>query len=57
MGDCKDSEHCRDQHLCKLVKRDEFEQVRTLVRDAAFICRKCGRVAREAGNLCKPSRL
>jgi len=55
MGDCKDSKHC--QHLCKLVKRDELEQVRKLVKDAAFLCEKCGRAAREKDNLCDPSRI
>jgi hypothetical protein len=55
MGDCKDSKHC--QHLCKLVKRDELEQVRKLVKDAAFLCEKCGRAARDKDNLCDPSRI
>ena len=57
MGDCKDAERCRELHLCKLVKRDELQLVRKLVVDAEFICKKCGRVAREKKNLCKPSRL
>ena len=57
MGDCKDAKNCREMHLCKLVKRDEFEQVRKLVRDAEFFCEKCGRAARERDNLCKPSRI
>lgn len=57
MSDCKDSERCREMHLCKLVKRDDLEQVRKLVKDAAFLCTKCGRAAREPDNLCKPSRI
>jgi len=57
MGDCKDPDRCRDQHLCKLVKHGEFEQVKKLAKDAAFICRKCGRAARDERNLCDPARL
>jgi hypothetical protein len=57
MGDCKDAERCRELHLCKLVKRDELKLVRTLVTDAAFFCKKCGRAAREKKILCKPSPL
>jgi len=57
MGDCKDSKNCRDLHLCKLVKRDDFEQVRKLVKDAEFFCKKCGRAARDEDRLCNPSRI
>lgn len=57
MGDCRDPERCRDKHLCKLVKRDEWDAVRELVKGAAYICEKCGRAAREKGNLCAPSPL
>lgn len=57
MGDGKESKHGRDQHLCKLVKRDDFEQLRKLVKDAAYFCKKCGRAAREQDNLCDPSRI
>ena len=37
MGGCKESKDCHDQHLCKLVKRDELEQVRKLVKDAVVL--------------------
>jgi len=57
VGDCKDKKRCHEEHLCKLVKREELEQVRKLVKDAVFFCNKCGRVAREQGNLCDPSRI
>jgi len=57
MGGCKESKQGHDQHLCKLVKCDDFEQVRKLVKDAAFICKKCGRAARDKDNLCDPSRI
>ena len=55
MSDCKDSENCRKQHLCKISKRGDLELVRKLARDAAFICKKCGRAAREKDHLCDPS--
>lgn len=57
MGKCKDSENCHDKHLCKLVKHDDLEKVRKLVKGAEFFCKKCGRAAREKGNLCSPSRI
>ena len=57
MGDCRDSENCKERHLCKLVKREEFEKVRKLVKEAAYICMKCGRAARDKDNLCSPSPL
>ena len=57
MGGCKESKDCHEQHLCKLVKRDDMEQVKKLVKDAAFFCKKCGRAAREKDNLCDPSRI
>jgi acetyl-CoA carboxylase alpha subunit len=44
--------------LCKLVKRDflkkNFKEYQELVTDPHFICRKCGRVAKEKQYLCKP---
>jgi len=57
MGSCKDKERCREEHLCKLAKRDDIEAIRALVKGAAYVCTKCGRAAREPGNLCSPSRI
>lgn len=57
MGGCKDAKDCRKHHLCKLVKRDELEQVRKLAKKAEYFCKKCGRAARDKENLCSPSRL
>jgi len=53
--DCKGGEDCRDEnHLCRVVGRKDPDEIRTLIRDAKYFCRKCGRSAREASNLCKP---
>jgi len=57
MSDCKDPKNCREQHLCKLVKRDDLGQVRKLAREAAYLCLKCGRAARDKNSLCDPSPL
>ena len=50
-----------DKHLCYLVNlgyqqanTDEFKH---LVRDAQFVCKKCGRVAAKKANLCVPIKL
>lgn len=55
-GDCKGGEDCEDsRHLCKIAAKRDFEVLRGLIKDARYYCRKCGRAAREAVNLCKPS--
>ena len=43
-------------HLCELVGGGgiSLEQVKTLVKDAKFICKSCGRVAAKELNLCDP---
>ncbi len=44
--------------LCKATKGDfSLKKIRPLVRDARFICAKCGRAAASAKNLCAPKRL
>ena len=57
-SDCKGGEDCSDEkHLCKVLKRNDLDSMRKLVRDAQYICRKCGRAAHDAANLCKPVEL
>lgn len=54
--ECKGGEDCHEEgHLCKIAARKDLEQVRALIRDAKYFCRKCGRSARDASNLCKPT--
>lgn len=58
MGTCKDDpEGCRERHLCKLAKREEFDRIRELVKGAAWYCAKCGRAARDKASLCRPEPL
>jgi hypothetical protein len=48
------------KRLCKWDKDDidkDLAKLKELVVPARFICRKCGRVARESGSLCKPVEL
>ena len=47
------------KHLCYMCQSGDcsLEQVKTLVKDAKFICRICGRVAAAEVNLCNPAPL
>jgi len=43
------------KHLCAMADRGEgLENIKVLVRNPAFICRKCGRAAAKDENLCEP---
>lgn len=44
------------QHLCDMAQKGvvSLEQMKVLVKNAKFICRKCGRVAARDVNLCEP---
>ncbi|GAB6270935.1 MAG: hypothetical protein PHH96_00620 [Smithellaceae bacterium] len=46
----------KEKHLCKLKDhiKEDFEQYRQLVRNAKFVCMKCGRAAHDERHLCKP---
>jgi len=41
-------------HLCVLVSRKKFDEIRELVKRPRFICFNCGRVADAGGNVCNP---
>ena len=57
-SDCKGGENCYDErHLCKIAGRKDIELIRGIVKDAKFFCKKCGRAAHEALNLCKPDEI
>jgi len=43
--------------LCKAVKDAQVKDLIPLVRDAKFICEKCGRAAASKKNLCSPKKL
>lgn len=42
-------------HLCDMAEKGlvPLEQMKELVRDPKYICRKCGRVATNQENLCE----
>jgi hypothetical protein len=46
--------------LCEWDKdelKERIKEYKKLVRDAAFVCRKCGRAANDSALLCKPVKL
>lgn len=53
---CKGGEECQSRlHLCKMIERKvDPERIQAVVRDSLYFCRKCGRTAFSAQNLCKP---
>ncbi len=55
---CKPGEQCHEEnHLCRIILRKDLGRVMELVRDAQYYCKNCGRAARDAGNLCSPSKI
>lgn len=55
---CPGGKKCeKPRHLCRIAKKGDLARVRRLVADAAFICGRCGRVANEKVNLCRPEKL
>ncbi len=54
----KKTKKYKKKALCKLCKedclKDGFEEYVELVKDALYICKKCGRSAKNDKNLCKP---
>ena len=52
------SHHCHEgheKHLCQI--KDDFDKLKKLVKDPLFICKNCGRAAKNEENLCKPTKL
>jgi hypothetical protein len=50
-----------DEHLCYLVNMGYIESnlndYKELVKDAKFVCKKCGRSADSNENLCQPHKI
>ncbi len=46
-------------HLCDMVEKGQVSlaQIKSLVKDPNFICKKCGRVANSSDNLCEQAEL
>ena len=56
--ECSGAQECNTPgHLCKIVKHDDFDTVREIVKDSKYYCEKCGRAARQAENLCRPAQI
>lgn len=51
----KDKKKDEEKTLCKI--KDDIELLKKLVKDARYICKKCGRAARDEENLCKATKL
>jgi len=51
----------KKQKLCQLVKKDSLKkhpkEYQELVSNAAYLCLKCGRAAKEKTSVCKPAPL
>jgi len=46
------------KHLCNMAKMGaDLKMIKNLVKDAKFICKKCGRAAAKEENLCEPTPL
>jgi len=47
------------KHLCHLVEHRgiDINEYKPLVKNAKFLCKKCGRVAANEENLCEPIKL
>jgi hypothetical protein len=50
-----------EQHLCYLQNigyvKSNLGEYKSLVKDAKFVCKACGRAAADDNSLCNPSKL
>lgn len=44
-----------EKHICQM--KEDLDAIKKLVQDAEFVCKHCGRVARDKENLCDPTKL
>lgn len=52
------SSKCREgheKHICQI--KDDLDAIKKLVRDPEYICKNCGRAAKDKENLCNPTKL
>jgi hypothetical protein len=50
---CSDPRH--KDHMCQIIYNGDFERAAQLAENAKYICKQCGRSAREKENLCAPT--
>lgn len=47
--------------VCKICKgkfvQDNLDKYIEMVKDAEYVCKKCGRVAKDKKNICKPKNM
>lgn len=59
--DKKSKKALPNKTLCKLAKKDylknHMKEYQALVSDGEYVCKKCGRVAKNKRSLCSPARL
>jgi hypothetical protein len=50
-----------DEHLCYLVNmgyiESSLDDYKALVKDAMFVCTRCGRTANSSESLCRPVKI
>lgn len=54
---CGDEHNHEENHLCRVVVREDWDRVKKIVRDATHYCKSCGRAANDACNLCRPAKI
>ncbi len=61
MADIKMPHPEHEKHLCYLQNmgyvESHLDDYKTLVKNPQFVCKKCGRAAANAKNLCEPESL
>ncbi len=47
-----------EKHMCYLVNiRTPISELKTIAKDAKYICKNCARSAKDSKNLCNPVKL
>jgi len=53
MGKCREGHD--NHHICQM--KGDLKKVKKLVKDAEYVCKSCGRAAKNEDNLCNPTKL